>query len=46
MSFQYNYYDFGSDKNSGTITFPAALPFVSKADADMNVFKLGFNYKF
>jgi len=46
MSFQYNYYDFGSDKNSGTITFPGALPFVSKADADMNVFKLGFNYKF
>ena len=46
MSFQYNYYDFGSDKNSGTITFPGALPFVSKADADMNVFKVGFNYKF
>ena len=46
MSFQYNYYEFGSDKNSGAITFPGALPFVSKADADMNVFKLGFNYKF
>ena len=46
MSFQYNYYDFGSDKNNGAITFPASIPFNSKADADMDVFKLGFNYKF
>ena len=46
MSFQYNYYDFGSDKNRGSVTFPGNIPFESKADADLNVFKLGFNYKF
>jgi outer membrane immunogenic protein len=44
MSLQYNYYDFGSKSQNGTAF--AFIPMSSKADADLNVFKLGFNYKF
>jgi len=45
VTLQYNRYDFGSEKNHGS-AFGGFLPVSSKADADLNVFKLGFNYRF